>query len=225
MKICGTEIDFTKENGYFFNCDCMEGMKDFPDNYFSLAIIDPPYGAGFSDGGGCNGWFAKYNQRLQNGTKKNINWDVKPSDEYFKELFRISKNQIIWGGNYFSLPPTRCFIVWKKHIPENFTLAMCEYAWTSFDQNAKVFECSSTDPTRFHPTSKPVKLYEWLLSRYAKEGDIILDSHVGSGNSLIACRRSNFKFVGFEIDPEYYKKAKERLDAEMQQMSIFDFIK
>ena len=148
--------------------------------------------------------------------KKIIEWDVAPRKEYFEELFRISRNQIIWGGNYFELPPTRCFVVWKKlTISEDFSMAMAEYAWTSFNGNAKVFEYppqGKANDTRFHPTQKPVALYEWLINRYAKDGDIILDTHVGSASSLIACHRTGHQFVGFEIDENYYKLAKDRLD-------------
>lgn len=160
--------------------------------------------------------------------KKIITWDVAPEKEYFKELFRISRNQIIWGGNYFELPPTRCFLVWRKlTISESFSMAMAEYAWTSFNENAKVFEYApqgkANDP-RFHPTQKPVELYEWILNRYAKPGDTILDTHVGSGSSLIACRNTNHKYVGFEIDPDYYQKAKKRIEQLEAQFNIWDFI-
>lgn len=237
----------------FYNMDCMEGMKQFPNKFFDLAIVDPPYGAGFTENGGCKGWFTKYHQDTEKdkniGThfhgrgrskryverynsdddgisnsdrkKKVIGWDTAPPPEYFDELFRVSKNQIIWGGNYFSLPPTRCFLVWKKHIPENFTMAMCEYAWTSFNANAKVFEKASQDPNRFHPTQKPVALYSWILSNYAKDGDIILDTHVGSGSSLVACEKMGFQYVGYEIDETYYKKAKERIETERAQLNLF----
>ena len=159
--------------------------------------------------------------------KKIIAWDVAPDKAYFQELFRISRNQIFWGGNYFELPPTRCFVVWKKlTISEDFSMAMCEYAWTSFNDNAKVFEYAPQGKAgeRFHPTQKPVALYEWLLNRYAKPGDTILDTHVGSASSLIACRNTNHKYVGFEIDETYYALAKDRLDRESAQMNIFDFI-
>lgn len=159
--------------------------------------------------------------------KKIIAWDIAPKQEYFDELFRVSRNQIIWGGNYFDLPPTRCFLIWRKlTISEDFSMAMAEYAWTSFNQNAKVFEYAPQDNTgkRFHPTQKPVALYEWILSRYAKEGDTILDTHVGSASSLIACHNTRHKFIGFEIDEEYYKKASERLKAEQAQISIFDWM-
>lgn len=146
---------------------------------------------------------------------KGIWWDIAPSQEYFDELFRVSKNQIIWGGNYFNLPPTRCFLIWRKlSISEKFSMAMCEYAWTSFNANAKVFECvpqgTKKDP-RFHPTQKPIKLYQWILERYAKDGDKILDTHLGSGSSAIAAHNLGLEFVGLEIDGEYYEKAKQRL--------------
>ena len=154
-------------------------------------------------------------------------WDDKaPDDDYFKELFRVSKYQVIWGGNYFNLPPTKCFLIWDKKQPENISFASCEFAWTNFEGVAKTYYYSHMNNTdkRIHTTQKPVALYEWILNRYAKEGDIILDTHVGSASSLIACHNTNHKFVGFELDPIYYKKAKERLDAELAQTNIFDFI-
>lgn len=138
--------------------------------------------------------------------KKIITWDVAPKQEYFDELFRVSRNQIIWGGNYFALPPTRCFLIWRKlTISESFSMAMAEYAWTSFNSNAKVFEHVPQDNTgaRFHPTQKPVELYKWILKHYAKQGDLILDTHVGSASSLVACREMGFKYIGFEIDETY----------------------
>lgn len=244
----------------FYNMDCLEGMKQFPDKYFDLAVVDPPYGAGFTEGGGCKGWFSKYHQdpvqsdkltgggynrfgnpgsrferykRFEDGRdlggkvrKKIIAWDTAPGKEYFDELFRVSRNQIIWGGNYFNLPPTRCFLVWRKlTISENFSMAMCEYAWTSFNGNAKLFEYAPQGhgENRWHPTAKPVALYEWVLGRFAKDGDTILDTHVGSASSLVACHRTGHKYVGFEIDADYYAKAKERLDRETAQTTMFDF--
>lgn len=159
--------------------------------------------------------------------KKIISWDVAPGQDYFDELFRVSRNQIIWGGNYFDLPPTRCFLIWRKlTISEKFSMAMAEYAWTSFNSNAKVFEHVPQDNTgqRFHPTQKPVALYKWILSNYAKSGDKILDTHVGSASSLVACRELGFKYVGFEIDEDYYAMAKKRLDAAEAQGNIFDFL-
>lgn len=248
----------------FYNMDCMEGMKQFPDKYFDIAIVDPPYGAGFTENGGCSGWFEKYKPKPNGGgvlepiraevrslqkarhvtnglrkgqqpskwwgangeNKKIITWDVAPGQEYFEELFRVSRNQIIWGGNYFELPATRCFLIWRKtNVSENFSMAMCEYAWTSFTGNAKVFDFSAVgQPGRFHPTQKPPELYKWILCNYAKPGDIILDTHVGSASSLVACRETGHKYVGFEIDREYYNMASERLKAAEQQVNIFDFM-
>ena len=158
--------------------------------------------------------------------KKIISWDTAPKQEYFKELFRISRNQIIWGGNYFKLPPTRCFLIWRKtNVPEKFSMAMCEYAWTSFNDNAKMFSFSAVGQEgRFHPTQKPPELYRWVLENYSQPNDIILDTHVGSASSLIACRETGHKYVGFEIDPDYYAMAKKRLDAAEAQGNIFDFL-
>jgi site-specific DNA-methyltransferase (adenine-specific) len=198
----------------YYNMDCMEGMKQFPDKYFDLAIVDPPYGINIQKSG-----------RLGRYNTNNV-WDNEiPNDDYFQELFRVSKNQIIWGGNYFPLKPTKCFLIWDKKQPENISFASCEFAWTSFDSVAKTFYYSPMNDTdkRIHTTQKPVALYEWLLSRYAKDGDIILDTHVGSASSLIACYNTNHKFVGFELDEHYYKLSKERLDREMAQLRLFDF--
>lgn len=149
-------------------------------------------------------------------------WDIAPPKEYFEELSRVSENQIIWGGNYFDLPPTRCFLVWKKlTISENFTMAMCEYAWTSFNDNAKLFECAPQGKDRFHPTQKPVALYEWILKRYAKEGDRILDTHLGSGSSRIAAYNLNMDFVGTEADKTYFDLEEQRFDKHTAQASLF----
>ena len=228
----------------FYNMDCMEGMKQFPDKYFDLAIVDPPYGDGGGSGNGktragsveCSTGIARtgFHDKVYRtgGTwaskfgKKIIAWDTAPKQEYFKELFRISRNQIIWGGNYFKLPPTRCFLIWRKtNVPEKFSMAMCEYAWTSFNDNAKMFSFSAVGQEgRFHPTQKPPELYRWILESYSKPTDIILDTHVGSASSLIACRETGHKYVGFEIDPDYYAMAKKRLDAAEAQGNIFDFL-
>lgn len=203
----------------YYNMDCIEGMKQFPDKYFDLAIVDPPYGI----------------KRLQNpkgrlqkyGDTTKANNGV-PTQQYFEELFRVSKNQVVWGANYFNMPPCRDFVCWYKHQPvKNYS--DCEFAWTSFDKPSKVFDYPyfgnvGSDDCRIHPTQKPVALYEWLLNRYAKDGDIILDTHVGSASSLIACHRTNHKFVGFELDEYYYKMSKERLEKEMAQMNIFQFL-
>ena len=195
--------------------DCMDLMKKFPDKYFELAIVDPPYGIGDKFKGGTSGKM-NFNEIV------NKAWDTAPSADYFKELFRVSSNQIIWGGNYFDLPPTRCFITWDKGISEDFSLAMAELAWTSFDKLAKIFRlCVPKDGLKIHPTQKPVKLYEWLLAHYAKQGDKILDTHVGSASSLIACHKMGLQYIGSELDPDYFKAATERLEAVKAQQTLF----
>lgn len=209
-----------------YNMDCLASMREMPDNAFDLAVADPPYGGGFTEGGGCKGWFSKYHQNADGERqKKIISWDVAPGEDYFKELFRVSRNQIIWGGNYFSLPPTRCFLIWRKlTISENFTMAMAEYAWTSFNSNAKVFEYAPQGrpgEDRFHPTQKPVALYSWIYQHYAKPGDKILDTHLGSGSSRIAAYDAGLDFVGYEIDKEYFEKQEERFAAHTAQMNLF----
>lgn len=199
----------------FYNMDCMEGMRQFPDKYFDLAIVDPPYGIGdrLVDGAG------KDVMKKYKDSYKQKRWDVAPSQEYFTELFRVSKNQVIWGGNYFQLPSTRGIICWDKQqmMP---TFSRWEYAWTSFDKPARMYTHRSQDSSgeRFHPTQKPIALYTWILSNYAKAGDKILDTHVGSASSLIACERMGFQYVGFEIDKEYYRLAQKRLEEERAQV-------
>ena len=196
----------------FYNMDCMNGMKQIPDNFFELAIVDPPYGININN-----------NMGRRKGDKKSnyekVCWDKKiPEDKYFNELYRISKNQIIWGANYFHMPPTKSFIVWRKpQICEKMSFSMCEYAWTSFDDTSKEIEFIG-DRFRIHPTQKPVKLYEWLLSNYANKGDKILDTHVGSASSLIACYNMGYDYMGFEIDKTYYDKACERIEAVKSQV-------
>lgn len=152
-------------------------------------------------------------------------WDIAPPPEYFDELARVSKNQIIWGANYFGLPPTRCFLVWKKlTISEKFSMAMAEYAWTSFNANAKVFECApqgNAKSERFHLTQKPVALYEWIYRLFAKKGDKILDTHLGSGSSRIAAWNMGLDFVGCEIDKFYFDKQEERFAEHTAQMNLF----
>ena len=149
-------------------------------------------------------------------------WDIAPPPEYFRELARVSKNQIIWGGNYFDLPPTRCFLVWRKlSISDSFSMAMAEYAWTSFNANAKVFEAAPQDATRFHPTQKPVALYAWTYRLFAKPGDKILDTHLGSGSSRIAAYDAGLDFVGCEIDKTYFDKQEKRFADYSAQQNLF----
>ena len=219
----------------FYNKDCIEGMKSYPDKYFDLAIVDPPYSDGKNTEDNCHcsvnrgGWHGKDKYYQGNNSKlTEISWDIAPSKEYFDELYRVSKNQIIWGANYFNMPPCRCFIVWlKTNIPENFSMAMAEFAWTSFNDNAKVYKGSSArgeDSGKFHPTEKPINLYKWLLTNYANKGDKILDTHTGSASSLIACYDLGFDAIGFEIDEVYYRQAKQRLEDHQKQVSIFDLL-
>lgn len=193
--------------------DCMEGMKTFPDNYFDLAIVDPPYGIGINSSG-----------RLGHYGGKGKSWDDnEPTQEYFNELERVSKNRIIWGGNYFGMPPTRCFLIWDKQQPEGVSFASCEYAWTSFDRSAKTFYMrpQNADNKRIHPTQKPVQLYKWLLKNYAEKDFKILDTHVGSGSSIIAFEHFGCEWIGFEIDAEYHKAATERIKNELAQTRLF----
>jgi site-specific DNA-methyltransferase (adenine-specific) len=196
-----------------FNIDCIEGMKQYPDKYFDLAIVDPPYGIDINSSG-----------RLGHYGGKGKKWDLQiPSDNYFIELNRISVHQIIWGGNYFNLPPTRCFLIWDKEQPEDVSFASCEFAWTSLNQSAKTFYMrpQNADVYRIHPTQKPVKLYKWILNKYAKKGDKIIDTHLGSGSSRIACYDYGFDFIGFELDKEYYEAQEKRFKNHIMQQKLF----
>jgi len=193
--------------------DCMDLMRETPDNHFDLAIVDPPYGIGEKFKGGSTGKM-QFNEVVDKG------WDVAPPPEYFSELRRVSKDQIIWGGNYFDLPPTRCFIVWDKKNSEDFTLAMAELAWTSYDKLAKIYPLSMSEKKQ-HPTQKPVKLYEWILSKYAEPGQRILDTHMGSGSIAIACHYFGAYLTATEIDEDYFKAACERIERETRQMDLF----
>ena len=195
----------------YFNEDCMIGMARYPDKHFDLAIVDPPY----------------RNQSENQPTKdmrRNGKIEVfgdKPDKTYFDELFRVSKNQIIWGANNFQLPQFKGFVVWEKGIPENFTMSMAEIASLSEELGtiSKIYHCrASGQPDRIHPTQKPVALYKWLLTNYAKEGDLILDTHVGSASSLVACHDLGFDAVGFELDPDYYHASLERLQKHQKQI-------
>jgi site-specific DNA-methyltransferase (adenine-specific) len=196
------------------NEDNMLLMARYPDNYFDLAIVDPPYGIGDKFKGGKSGKM-QFNEVVDKG------WDCVPNKEYFNELLRVSKNQIIWGGNYFELPPTRCFVVWDKQISDDFTLAMAELAWTSFDKLAKIFKLSVPKNGKIHPTQKPVALYKWILDKYAKENDKILDTHLGSGSIAIACHDYDFELTACELDKEYYDKAIQRIVNHTNQQKLF----
>lgn len=197
------------------NEDNMVMMARYPDNYFDLAIVDPPY--------------RDINQPTKdmrnNGSMKPL--EGRPSKEYFNELYRVSKNQIIWGANNFELPQFMGFVVWKKlTISEDFTMSMAEIASLShgISTTSKIFQCapqgSNQDP-RIHPTQKPVALYKWLLDKYAKKGDRILDTHLGSGSIAIACHDYGFELTACELDAEYYTKAIERITNHTKQGRLF----
>jgi len=199
--------------------DCVKALKRYADNHFDLAIVDPPYGLGkrLVDGGSVSPFIKSQNKKVKQ-------WDnAIPTDEYFEQLKRVSKNQIIWGGNYFDLPPCRCFIVWDKTIHGN-TYADADFAWTSFDTPARIYKeniAITTSEGRIHPTQKSIKIYAWLLHNYAKPNDLILDTHLGSGSSRIAAYKGGFNFVGFEIDAEYYEKQEKRFNDFKSQLRLF----
>jgi site-specific DNA-methyltransferase (adenine-specific) len=201
------------------NEDNMALMARYPDNYFDLAIVDPPYGLGdrLSNGGGKR---KEDPSRLLYVDKE---WDVLPSAEYWKELFRVSKNQVVFGANYFLeyLPNTRGFVCWDKNqaMP---TLSACELVWTSFDKPAKIMTKSSTDLERFHPTQKPIYVYKFMFE-YCKnqKGDKILDTHLGSGSIAIACHDYGFELTACELDKEYYDKAIKRISNHVSQQKLF----
>jgi site-specific DNA-methyltransferase (adenine-specific) len=200
-----------------YNRDCMELMAEYPDKHFDLAIVDPPYGIGM--GGGQWGNSRKTFKNFHGGDR------AIPSAEYFKELMRVSENYIIWGGNYMTehLPPSACFIVWDKVQPAKFTMAMAELAVTSFNSPAKIFKhrvVGGLDGGKIHPTQKPSRLYRWLLSNYAKEGDKILDTHGGSGSICIACHDLKFDLVWTELDKDYYDAALKRFNAHAAQLTL-----
>ena len=194
------------------NEDCMELLKRTPDNFYDLAICDPPYGIGIS------------NKPVRQKHNKKTWDDSIPNEEYFKELFRVSKNQIIWGGNYFIdyLSNSQGFIIWDKKQPENFSLAMCEFAYSSIQSPAKIFRYSVlSEKDKIHPTQKPVALYKWLLDKYAKEGDKILDTHGGSMSIAIACADYGFELTCCELDKEYYDKGIQRVKNHVSQLKLF----
>ncbi len=192
------------------NEDNMELMARYEDNYFDLAIVDPPYGIGISK-----------NPVRQQHTKKE--WDNNiPNKKYFSELFRVSKNQIIWGGNYFDLPKSQGFFIWDKKQPHDFSLAMIEYAWSSIQKPAKMWSLSVLkERGKIHPTQKPVELYEWLLINNAKDSDKILDTHLGSGSIAIACHNLGYDLTACELDKEYYDAAIKRIEQHKAQQRLF----
>tara|TARA_Y100000593_G_scaffold9045_1_gene16463 strand:- start:116 stop:712 length:597 start_codon:yes stop_codon:yes gene_type:complete len=196
------------------------------DNEFDLAIVDPPYGIGIDKAINSNKGKQGFKQY------KETEWDNEtPKQKYFDELFRVSKNQIIWGGNYFIdkiKKPSQCFLIWNK-VQRDFSMSDAEIAWTSFDKTIRCFDlsrggamgCNNRNGGKIHPTQKPIKLYEWLLMNYAKEGDKILDTHLGSGSIAIACHNLGFDLLGYELDKDYFDAAKKRLEQHQAQKRLF----
>ena len=215
---------YKQDNITIHNSDCMDIMKQYEDNYFDLAIVDPPYG------------IARFGDRVADKSSRAIDakinkWDVAPDPEYFEELFRVSKDQIIWGANNFTLPKSEYFCVWdKEQTVDNFATA--EYAWISMGvgKPAKIFRYSihktmsdrKSEGGKIHPTQKPVKLYSWIYQNYAEQGQKILDTHGGSFSNAIAAHYAKMgEFVGVELDEDYYKAACERIRKETRQLELF----
>ena len=195
-----------------FNEDCMVGMSRYPDKYFDLAIVDPPYGI---DRNGMEMGNSVFN-------KDEKVWDNSvPTKEYFEELFRVSKNQVIWGGNYFELPVSRYFAIWDKgETMYGRDFAECEFAWVR-SGGTRIYKKNPNQPERIHPTQKPKQLYKWLLGKYAKDGDKILDTHLGSGSSRIAAHEMGLDFTGFELDKDYFEAAEKRYQNHIKQLNLF----
>jgi site-specific DNA-methyltransferase (adenine-specific) len=198
------------------NEDNMALMARYPDKYFDLAIVDPPYGINRLHSGGMSksSGFKMWDRKM---------WDANPPDkDYFNDLFRVSKNQIVWGGNYFTdnLPPSQGWVFWFKQ--KGMTFADGELAWTSFDVATRQYDMSGMGGNgRIHPTQKPVKLYKWLLDKYAKQGDKILDTHLGSGSIAIACHDYGFDLTACELDKEYFDAATKRINNHTKQIKLF----
>lgn len=202
-------------------CDNMEFMSRYPDKFFDLSIVDPPYGIDINMNMGL-----KKGQKAVHARK---NWDKSiPQEAYFDELFRVSKNQVIWGGNYFPLPLTRSWIFWDKFVPDGVSFSDGELAWTSFDRTLVKANIPYTgfigSEGKIHPTQKPKELYRWVLTRYANPGDKILDTHLGSGSIRIAAYDLKFDFYGCEIDPDYFKASCDRFDKETQTVNLFHLL-
>lgn len=200
--------------------DCMAGMKEYPDKYFDLAVVDPPYGIGRD---GSVRTTSKHGGRKAHKFK---GWDNEiPTIEYFTELFRVSKNQIIWGANYFAkyLPSSMGWIFWDKG--QRICNSDGELAFTSFQKALRVFELNRVqlqiEGDTFHPTQKPIKLYDWIYQNYAESGQKVIDTHLGSGSNRIAAHKNGLHFVGFEIDEEYYYAQEHRFKTYLSQPTLF----
>jgi len=202
-----------------YNADCMDIMKGYPDKYFDLAVVDPPYGIGINVSMGRRKGDKKSNYHKFAGNDTSI-----PTKDYFNELFRISNQQIIWGGNYMTdfLKPSSCWLLWDKGFSEDVTFAQFEMAWTSFNSSAKKYDYNAAkNNNRIHPTQKPVSLYDWIFKNYAKPTDKILDTHLGSGSSRIAAYKSGLSFVGIELDKDYFEVQEKRFNTFKSQLRLF----
>lgn len=204
--------------------DCLQYMATVPDKWFDLAVVDPPYGldlANMNMGIGKS----KKASKIQNRKWQPKDWDKNtPRAEYFIELFRVSKSQIIWGGNYFELPPCKNYIIWDKEIPKGLSFADCEMAWTSFDCSPKMFRYSAylNKSGKTHPTAKPIKLYQWIYANYLPQGGKVIDTHGGSMSNVIAALEAgNIEIHCCEIDKDYFKDAEKRIINHFNQLNIF----
>jgi len=232
-KNCGQPIKI--HNMQFYNCDCEKLMKETPDNYYELCIVDPPYGIGMAKGSAFTNQSGKergFTENRKYDTKKQ--WDnQRPDEQYFNELVRVSKNQIICGGNYFAdyLKASRCWIFWHKKVnkTQGMNFADGELIYTSFDKNSKYFQYGwlgldmvnqKDEFAKIHPTQKPVALYKWLLKNYAKEGDNVLDTHLGSMSIAIACHYAGYELTGCELDEEYFNTGIERVRNQTRQRTL-----
>jgi site-specific DNA-methyltransferase (adenine-specific) len=208
-------------NSTVFNEDCIEGMKRYHDKYFDLAVVDPPYGIErFNKPSGTTRF--KSSKLMQ---QEGLTWDVKPNDQYWDQLFRVSKNQIVFGANNFTMPPSEYFLIWDKaQTVDNFATA--EYAWVSMGlkKPAKIYRYSihkHNHTDKIHPTQKPIALYDWIFHNYAKSTDKILDTHLGSGSSRIAAYKHGFDFTGFELDKDYFEASEKRFNNFKSQLTLF----
>ena len=202
-----------------FNEDCMQGMKQYPDKYFDLAVVDPPYGININiNMGRKKGKAKKFTEHFYDNDMEI------PNQYYFKELFRISKNQIIWGGNYMieNLYKSSCWLVWDKGFPEKLSFAQVELAWTSFKTSSKKFFYSSKKQNKTHPTQKPIELYEWIYLKYLPMGGKVIDTHLGSGTNRIAADKcKNIEFIGYELSKYYYDIQNKNWNNYKKQTKLF----
>jgi site-specific DNA-methyltransferase (adenine-specific) len=221
------------KNSIVKNIDCIVGMSEYPDKYFDLAVVDPPYGIGEHGGKKREGGKSKA-KGLHSAKYKKKDWDnCIPDKKYFDELFRISKNQIIWGFNYYLdfLPPTPCILVWDKKTNDESDFADCELAWASFRKAIRRFKYNwvgfgylnnTAKERKIHPTQKPVALYDWIYSKYLPDGGKVIDTHLGSGSNRIAADKvGNIDFVGYELDKDYFEAQEKRWAEYKMQQRLF----